>query len=77
MTHPEGSHGGFPHRGKSFREQIIQRLPVVESGSETRRLILELRIAHGLDLGFQFVDAGNKRLQFFQLPFVLAAEYLG
>ena len=58
MSHPQGAAGGFPDQGKSFRQELIQGGPLLQSGSGIRRSFAgKSASASLLESVFQSIDS--------------------
>jgi hypothetical protein len=68
----------FAHRGKCFRQQLLEGFSGAEALAELAGLLAELGIAHALHAGLELVDAGHAghdAPHALQFAVVLRADY--
>ena len=76
-AHPQHTVGGLPHGGKGLRQNVVQRLAVLQTGLELRRLGLQLGVGQRLILVLQRRDLVHDGIDALQLTLAVCSENLG
>jgi len=76
MAHPQHPLGGLAHRGKGFRQHLLQRLTLLQPLPELNRLGLQLVIGKRFEALFQRVDLLDDFPQALQLALVFTSQNL-
>ena len=76
-AHPQHTVGGLPHGGKGLRQNVVQRLAVLQTSLELRRLGLQLGVGQRLVLVLQRRDLVHDGIDALQLTLAVCSENLG